>query len=412
MRSLIFAQAIVFSTFSISAEAQNFFTVSSLKYEGAARLPIATYGESRISYTEGTFTITPDGSTMFVVGHAQDQAIAEFETPKLSLNEDISGLPMARNVQPFSSFLNRIPTGNPEGISRITGMQLVDEKLIVNGVEFYDGEANNTDTTFIIQNPQSLEESQVSGFFKLDGDSHAAGWITEIPNNWQSALGGNFIFGFASNYPINARNSMGPSAFAVEIQNVLNASAGDRISSRPLLDYPVDNPLVFDHYNEKGGNDLWTEVSKANIGFIVPGTNTYAVFGSSGGHDSGVGYKITQETGYECGGACPYDSRDVYNYYWLYNLEDLSQVVSGSLAPHSIKPYDYGKFTIPFENIGYKTNLIVGANFNRSEGKLYFLLGDADTLQSRYETAPLLVAFSIQGDQISQPKPPSSISIQ
>ena len=90
-----------------------------------------------------------------------------------------------------------------------------------------------------------------------------------------------------------------------------------------MLGYRLDRPLKKDLFNEKGNNAVWTHLSQARFGFIVPGTSTYATFGSSGGHQSGVGYKLERPNANPCGGYCPQDPSDQYNYYWLWDMKDL-----------------------------------------------------------------------------------------
>lgn len=386
------------------------FSISDMTYNGAVRIPIETYGDSRMGYAEGTFEISDDQSSAFMVGHAQHQAIAEFTLPLFSTASSISDLPMVKNKQPFKTFFNRIPSGNLDGLDRITGLKLINGKLIANGIEFYDGEANNSDTTFLIEDPKQLANSTITGFFKLDGGSHASGWITPIPTKFHDVFRGDYIFGYASNYPINARSSIGPSAFGVDISDLTSSASEIKIPTYPLIDYSIDNPLSNDPYNKLGENNLWTEVSTSYIGVIVPGSDTYAVFGTSGGHKSGIGYKITQDTGYQCGGPCPFESSDVYNYYWLYNVNDMIDVAQGNILAHQVKPYEFGKINFPFENQGTIPRVIIGANYNQKNNTIFFMLSNADNLQSPYESAPLLLAYTI--DMGSRPNSPSIIRIE
>ncbi|SFD90574.1 hypothetical protein SAMN04487869_1015 [Marinobacter sp. DSM 26671] len=390
--------------------AETLFSIGDLVYEGAARIPVGTYGDSRMGYAEGTFHVTDDFSSAFMVGHSQHQAIAEFALPQFSTASSISELPMAQNKQPFQKFFDRVPSGNPDSINRITGMNLINDELVVNGVQYYDGDANNTDTTFVIENPNELATSPVTGFLKLSARSHASGWMSEIPAKFQDTFKGEYIFGYASNYAINARNSIGPSAFGVAAKTITNASSGDQVPTFPLIDYSIDNPLAQDPYNRERENDLWTEVSTAHVGFIVPGSDTYAVFGTSGGHNSGIGYKITQDNGQQCGGPCPYEASDVYNYFWFYDVNDMISVAQGNKAPHEVRPYEYGEIQLPFQEEGKTPNLVIGASFNHSKNRLFLMLGRADKLQSQYESAPLLLSYSIALG--SRPNSPSGLKIQ
>jgi hypothetical protein len=205
---------------------------------------------------------------------------------------------------------------------------------------------------------------------------------------------------------------MGPSAYAVEETDLTDIEIGQVVPMSELLSFSINNQLHPDHYNESLENDIWTEVSSAYTGFIVPGTNTYAVFGSSGGHESGIGYKITQDDGNLCGGGCPYVAADIYNYYWLWDLKDLQKVKQGSMNPYEVRPYEYGRLNLPFENQGEfeKPRLMIAAYYDYDDQNLYFMLGDADTLQNQYETAPLLLKYSIEIGR--RPSAPSGISVE
>lgn len=394
----------------LTSAAEGLFSISDLSYEGATRISLGTYGDSRIAYTEGTFTVSEARNSIFLVGHSQHQAIAEFNLPKLSGSRQIADLPIAQNKQPFVTFLDRMPTGNPDNINRITGLRYEDQKLLVNGIQYYDGDANNTDTTFIIEDATALSKSEITGFLKLEARAHAAGWMTNVPESRQNQFEGDMIFGFASNYSINSRSSMGPSAFGVSLKRVLDSQPGDTIPTFPLIDYSIDNPIAEDLYNKSGQNDLWTEVSTAYIGFVVPGTDTYAVFGTSGGHNSGIGYKITQDNGHLCGGPCPYEAADVYNYYWFFDVNDMVAVARGERRPYEVRPYEYGEIKVPFQDQSSVPKTIVGASFSPEANRLYLMLNRADTIQNPYESAPIILSYSLGPG--SRPKPPSLIQTQ
>ena len=124
-------------------------------------------------------------------------------------------------------------------------------------------------------------------------------------------------------------------------------------------------------------------------GFIVPGTRTYAVLGSTGGTSSGIGYKIRQDNDNLCGGYCAYGSDDYSNYYWLFDLDEL-------LAAESLsdpRPYDYGAWQVPFDDGG--SHRIIGGAYDPEEGVLYLSLGNAGQVGT-YDRPPLIVAYRIE----------------
>lgn len=391
-------------------------SIGDFSYKGAFAMDRkAGYGDSNNKYAAAVFKLSTDKSSFYFGGRKVDTAIGEFELPELVLNEKISALNVARVKQNYSSILGtkkdrfkskRIPTGNPQKIDRITGLMLHNGRLVANVTKYYDGKGGNTHTTVLIDNPEDLANSKIYGYFSLQGAAHASGWISEIPPEWHSSLGGDYITGWASNFPIARRNSIGPSAFVVDLDDISpSTDTDDLISTTSLMDFNLRNKLHPDIYNNNktikrnnknqdavpvvvGDNDLWTVVSWAVYGFIIPNTRTYAVFGSSGGHNSGLGYKINQDNGHRCPGPCAVKHDDYYNYYWLFNVDDFVAVKNGDKPPHEIRPYEYGVFPAPFQkdpDIAAKAftpiRPIRGGDYDQESNTLYLVLGGS--LQER-----------------------------
>lgn len=392
---------------AVEAEPVKKLQMDDFVYRGAFRLPLKQYGDSSLAWSNGSMALGPDGTSIFVVGHVADQAIAEFRIPELVRSENLRDLQMASApIQPFSRIIPKAPTGNPDSINTITGLFFYNERLIVNGIDAYDGDANNKHTTLVIESPHNLAQSKVAGFYELSCAARCSGWMSPIPSEWQPALGGGHIVGFASNYSINARFSMGPSAFVFSPGELLEKLSSSSTSSQSALIqaevlqvYSLDNELHPDRANNSLANELWTELSMAIYGFIVPGTSTYVTVGNSGGHSSGIAYKIRG-----CGGFCAIDPNDYYNYVWFWDVNDLMKVKNGEMAPHELKPYWYGEFKIPFQQGEY--GLIMGADYDRKKSQLYLLLRNADGLQSQYDAAPVVVAYDIV---LNRPNPPGHV---
>ncbi|MEM9545452.1 MAG: hypothetical protein AAGA77_05740 [Bacteroidota bacterium] len=402
--------------------------IEHLKYEGAFIIPGTTQGESSAHYAAGAIALHPDENTLFLAGHEPQGAIAEFSIPALVNSTDLSDLNTSEFVQGFKNFLGLTTNGNPQGINRISGLKMIDGQLWVNAVEYYDAPANNTHTTFIVEDPSDFTNSIVSGYYSLEGAAHAAGWISDIPSEWQIPLGGKYLAGHSSRYPINGRNPMGVSAFSF---NPLDLSTTpDAITpASTLLDYDLSTPLYADYesysnsnYNilelngstftchtivdadaTPGINDLWTEVSQASYGFIVPNTRTYLTIGSSGGHQSGIGYKAGQDNGNCCGGPCAYVADDYYNYYWLWDVNDLMDVKNGVQNAYDVRPYAYGLVDIPFQFDVYSNSLefhpVVGGAFDSDTGLLYLTIYDGGAT-GQYGRNPVIAAYKIIYEEI------------
>jgi hypothetical protein len=362
-----------------------------LEFAGGFRVNIKKEGNSHSAYAQGTFTLSEDGQSFYMVGHVRQQSIAQYAIPKIINSQKVKDLKITNSaIQPYTKILNRTHTGNKQKLNRITGLRMIEGELFLNAVEYYDANTNATDTTAIIRDPKNLSKSEVDGFFNLNGAAHAAGWISRLPSDWGKKLDATYLTGFASNYPIVTRNSIGPSAFVYYLDNLAQTDlTSGLIPATPILDYSMDFPL---HKRDK--NSLWTDVSQAMYGFVIPGTDYYLVIGQSGGHESGIGYKITQNTGRLCGGPCPHDQYDVYHYYWIWNMNDLLDVKKNKSKPHQPRPVHYGQMALPYQPIRgiYE---IAGASFDDRQNKLYLLISSADRLQSKYEGAPVMAVFNL-----------------
>jgi len=368
------------------------FDISKIQYKGAFRIPASTYGASSINYSEGPIAYNAANHSLYVVGHDHHQGIGEFSIPELIVGE-IAELNMSINLQPFVQHLGIADCGPSQGIDQIGGMMMIDGALYVNAYEYYDANGSVTNTTMIIDDPTQLSSTSVRGFFNFEGGAgHTSGWMSSIPLPWRDSLGGSHITGQSSGIPIISRTSVGPSAFSF---TPLSPEAGCEVEMIPtnrLLDFSLANPLHSDLSNDSGFNDLWTHLSRATYGMIVPGTKTYLTIGSTGGHKSGVCYKCEQDNENLCGGYCPPEASDRDQYYWLWDLTDLLAVKNGEMEAHDVRPYDYGPFHTPFESV---TKQIGGGTFDTATSTLYLSLQRADTEQGTYSRPPIIVAYDL-----------------
>ena len=372
-------------------------TISDIVFEGAFRVPASTFGGSEMNFSEGPIEFNPDNNSVFLVGHAHQQAIAEFSVPSLVKSSSVEDLEMSSApLQVFSSVLNRVGGGNTQNINRIGGMQYIDSgshkgALLVHGYEYYDAAGDNSHATLVLRDANDLAGSEVDGFYEFTVDpGHVAGWISPVPAVWQESLGGTFITGMSSGIPIISRTSVGPSAFAFNPNDLLGQPEPDTaVSVVRLMDFSLGNPLHADLSNSSGENNLWTHLSRVVYGLIVPGTRTYLTIGYSAGHESGVCYKCTQTDGSGCGGYCAPDPDDYYHYYWLWDVNDFLKVRNGEIEAHEVRPYAYGLFPTPFQ-----TNELGGGTYDPESGRLYLTVQRADRNQGTYANPPVLVAYS------------------
>jgi hypothetical protein len=378
--------------------------LSDIRYLGAFRLPEATFGTSSMNYSQGPLEYNPSHHSIFIVGHAHHQNIAEFAVPRIVNSTVLGDLEMAiAPLQVFTSVLDRATAGNPQSLDQIGGMAYVNigstPQLAVNAYEYYDAPGDNTQTTLIARNSDALSTCTISGYHTFEGGAgHTSGWISPIPGIWQSQLGGTHITGQSSGIPIISRTSVGPSSFAFSMGDLTGPGAvPNSVPTRKLLDFSLDHPLHEDLSNDTRANDLWTHLSRVVYGFIVPGTRTYLTIGYSGGHRSGVCYKCVQSDGNLCGGYCANDATDYDTYYWLWDVNDLAAVKNGAKNSYDLRPYAHGAFPTPLA-----TREIGGGSFDPIGNTLYLTLQRADPEQGTYSNPPVVAAFGFDVENESQ----------
>jgi hypothetical protein len=371
----------------------NAATLGDLSYIGAFRVPAAEFGISSLNYSEGPIAYDAADDSVYLVGHTYQQAVIEFAVPTLVGGSMLGDLAMAATpLQTFTSMLDRPPYQDADNIlNRIGGLALVPtgggaSALLVNAYEYYDAPGDNWLTTMVVSDADDMADADVGGFHAFAGGAgHTSGWMSPVPAQWQGALGGPWITGASSGIPIIGRTSVGPSAFAFDPADVVAATASAGAAALPtvrLLDYSLAEPLHADLSNSGLDNTLWTHLSRATYGVVIPATRTYLAIGYSGGHASGVGYKITQDNGNLCGGYCAYEADDY--------VEDFVRVRSGEIAASAVRPYAWGAFPVPFA-----TNEIGGGSFDEATGHLFLTLQRADDGQGTYANPPLVAVWQL-----------------
>lgn len=341
----------------------------------------------RTSYANGRIAYSPNSNTVFIDSHRYVDAIAEFQVPlQLSRVTATEALPNAEVVQDFATVIDRSNTPNNEGIDELGGIAVVGDELLVQVYDYYDAPARDVNTTLVVRDKAQIASSVVDGFFDLNGAGKTLNYLSPIPQQWQALLQGDYLAGNGGGIPINSRLSIGPSLFAFYASQFDNRLSG-AIATREWLSYSLAKPLSttpgeWDSYNQTGldsgftqSNRLWTQSSAAWFGFIPHASRTFVVLGSSGMHNSGGGYKITQSNGNLCGGPCPYDALDESPYYWLY---DLREIVAAD-PEDTVLPYAYGEFNSRYvqQSSSGITGTVSGGAYDPASGKLLLLLKSA-----------------------------------
>lgn len=349
---------------------------------------------SSTAYSRGAITLSNDLQSMFVAGHEHQNMVAKFTIPIPSNSATFSDLPVATFTQPFTPLLS-LNTVDPANNNAINGLLEFDGKLIATSERWY----NTGDTSHNIQflsNSSDLANSTNTGLMRLDGGSKSGGWMAKVPVSMQPIIGGEYVSGWASNYSIVTRYSQGPSLFVFDPQAVVTANAGDLVPSTELLSYPMgENALVTRGTTEV--DPMWGELAQGKFGFLIPNSNYFMVMGKHGGLNDGVGYKITQDNGNVCGGECSVTVADNYNYYWLYDVNDIVNAQN----VYDAKPISFGKWHHPFDGISVWP--ILGGTYDIQNERLYVTIrrGHVNGVQVTPNPVIVVYDFSVKAQEIN-----------
>ncbi|GEM_PF-3534100 len=366
---------------------QHYFDV---RYLGAMR--VIAQGDSNSNWAGGRLAYNPTNNSLFMVGHNHHDAIAEFKVPdKLSLATNILDIPKAEVLQNYVTILDKKQEGAET--DTINGMLYADNKLLVSSEIYYDAPGENKDNLQIFDNAHDLANSQYRGFFQLQGKALAAGYMGQIPERFQQKFGTTHFTGWSSVNAITSRSSQGPSLFGFDLQNVINADLKKNrmIRTTPNMYYELSSGKELVEGGAKEDiiiSPLWGPLSSAVYGFFVPNSDFFMVVGSHAGLHSSIGYKIVQNDGNLCGGYCPYDVEDQYNYFWLYRVSDILK----SRRPWKVKPLGFGKWRHPFDKEGEYP--VVGAAFDDNNNRLFIALEFA-AKNGELDFSPLVIAYEI-----------------
>lgn len=416
-----------------------------LQFIGAFRLPYYTSttdeeitGESaRFGYSSGRFAVSPATNSIFFSGSPYG-SIIELEIPELVNTTVFSEMNKAKQLQPFALLEDRILYRTPANqIRSFSGMELIDGKLVVNAHDPYDAASAagfDVDNFWIIENPFDLANTEIRGYSEMEGNTGLSGWLSPIPVNLQSELGGDYLTGSARMDSINARWSMGPSAASFNKADLLAVESGGTVNNT-LLQFYLNSkrmwwqlPQPVNNWNYSGGhnftdpncpawkldfetpaqynwkeecvlnNDMWTEVSRAYYGQIIPGTRTYLTLGRIGGTRSGIAYKIFPINGgpQPSSGEYPFDATDWDSMIWLFDVDDLVAHKNGLTESYDAQPYVYGTFDSPMGKGG-----IQGADYDEINNRLYISFNGDD--EQGFESIPWVAVYEIA---LNRPKPP------
>ncbi len=211
-----------------------------LQYVGAFRVPVGTFGGSTFSYGGKGLGFNSEHNSLFVLGHDQDQEVAEIAIPEIVNSSQIGQLKTATFLQPFTDLMSRVPDWSLESQVKIGDLLVVDGELVVSVYEYYDGDMDAIDSHFKLDS-LDLDTANVAGLFQVGelGGGFVGGYMTSVPQEWQQDLGAPYLTGQAK-LAIIGRTSAGPAAFGFDPADLGSTTA----PATPDLYYPLSHPLA------------------------------------------------------------------------------------------------------------------------------------------------------------------------
>lgn len=212
-----------------------------LTYVGSFRLtsPPASSNQQSLSYGGHGLTINPNGysgqRTMLSVGHPGLSYAGELSIPALGQTLDPAQLPASTLVRPATALVD--PTEGQlfsSGIAGGTvaeswGLQIIpgSDKMLVTGLNWY---SQNTYNVFWRRPADLTTQNQVDGPFVVidpgnqENPRWTAGWMCDIPPNYQADLGGNMLASLTG-ISIRSSASNGPAAISFDTADIDSALA-------------------------------------------------------------------------------------------------------------------------------------------------------------------------------------------
>lgn len=426
-------------------------TWADFSYAGGFRLPdkkqTVDGAEFKYRGNRGSIEVAQDRSKMFVgafrAGSGNGKpGWAQIAIPELDPNYNFADMPIAVSAQGLADVWHTV--SRPDG-TKNRSMHCIEYGGMLIGTMVNNYDAGSVQTYFLwrVEDASNLTTAPIGGLYELEGEYHAAGWIVEVPNEWKALVGHDHLMGNAHNFSIAGRASIGPTFFGVDLSQVTATLPSEPIQTAEYMNYPRNrdkalfvtkyradiekltgdwkttdrvtyrdihyNILIRSHATEFPpshadypdqnpsvlGNDIWTVTTRAGIGFIIPGTRTYAVFGKAAGMNHGLGYRIKNDVDRETSGPAPYVNTDRYNYHWFFDMRDIIDSKNGRIEPWDILPYSYGRITLPFERQPRGSSVedaghIFGGTFDPDNMRVYFAIRGFD------RNKPLILTYDIK----------------
>lgn len=337
-----------------------------LNYEGSFKMPSGTFGGSKFSWAIPVAAYNSLNNSLFLVGHDQDQMVAEVSIPTPLVTTQAEDLPIATILQPFTDPSEGLMYTIDDGTIVLGGLLVFNNKLYGTAYDFYDAD-NSTTLSHFSSSLDLSEQGDAEGMYQVGTEKagYVSGFMTHIPPEWQTSFGGPAITGNCC-ISIISRSSYGPAAFVFDPATVGQQSP---VPATPLMYYTYGNPL-----GGTEGVDQWGEASSVwngstQIRGVVFPKNSRSIlfFGNQGTGTWCYG------TGSECNDPVV-SSKGVHAYpyvpqVWAYDALDLLKVKNGEVSPWEIAPYQIWELSLPFPSENFKSK--IGGTYDPATQRIF-----------------------------------------
>ncbi len=377
-----------------------------LVYEGVFRLPTGTIGDSSFGYGGSALAYHASNNSLFLVGHDHHQMVAEISIPTPIISTEEQNLHTATVLQSFTDASEGKMYTIDDTVNgiKVGGLLSSNNKLYGSAFAYYDADGSQTFSHFSSSFNLSLT-GDVTGMHQIAAPKagFVSGYMTPIPDQWQTSLGGPAITGNCC-IPIISRTSYGPAAFVFNPSDIGNKSP---VPATSLVYYPSSNPLGAWGESLSPSNPYFNGTTQIK-GVVFPkesrsllfiGTQGLGEYCYGSGGTTGDCYDpIKTQKGNH---AYPYT-----NQVWAYDVLDLIKVKNGEKLPWELEPYHVWQFTLPFQIEGDK--VVYGAAYDPTRQRIFM---------SHYRGGkPLIHVFKLNisedfDNDTSPPSSPSSLQI-
>jgi hypothetical protein len=323
---------------------------SDMTYLGAFRLPQGDFGGSRFGY--GGHGVAPyhdplaGKNTLFMEGHAWYPGyVAQVEIPSsLIISSNWDDLPQAGVLQDFYDITDGKSATLADYTYFIYGLLPYNGRLIVGASEYYDANYSQVNSHGVSGFSLSAT-NDFQGFYAVNAAANPrslGGYMTTIPAEWRSSLGGPALTGNCCLSIISASSS-GPAASVFDPDQV---GTQNPIPATTVLFYPLEHPLA----GVDTQNSLFN-LSTHMGGMAFPsGSRSVLFIGRQGvgPYHYGCGIDAGQSCPSDCDNDCSVDPCDhskgthAYPYVhqvWAYDANDLVAVKNGQKRHWELRPY-------------------------------------------------------------------------